>query len=715
MTEDYKPKQVSLALIAEHTNTIRTPLLPVACWRLGDGLFRFDHKVISPEAKDEFAGFWRIRDEHPQAPIALFGHADVTGNDAYNHTLAAERAQAVYAVLNGDPDMWFDLFANDQESLERLKSILVDYGLDESEVGYGASTTEAARLYMADLGGGRKLEPFDYLDDGERAMQSCSEFNPVLRASQDLIARLKSGQRAKLESVNRRVVAYFFEPGTNVGGSWPCPVAGAGVGKCKKRFWSDSDKRRRTPKKDSKQYWPKGFGGRPKSPLKASSETFACRFYERLTQARECERVSPRVPPPEKPDPPPKPPPPEKPTPEKPTPAKPVGWDIVLECNHVNVAGVHLHRNRLMCRSLARRGKDLLQVVPDGKTDTITASTTDKTKVKWTVGGKVIPGLRNQITVDASQWEMANAMPWDLLKVSPREILVKADETGRVRECLIQVYPSSRYMFDFEDIRRPTMAVWDPMLAIINFAGECIADDFNVSVLKKEDCAGKFACRWREWPRPTGGGEDYRSALDFLFRVKAEPLMRGSGALTLSLATVIKRVKILRKSGKLKRLEKLDKILDKIDEHVIKRLEGVKLEGSFAAKGGGRLLAERKGPDPKELPTIGRDAKSNPLELNGSYRGMWIGEADPGSIIAKKFSDFISVGIGLSLSFDCTLGFIADIRTKKLGAYVVLDFHGLDVALRASAGASAKTVVTKGVGATKLDSGDIALEWPKSR
>ncbi len=112
-------RKVSIAVLPDTYNTIRMPLRPIACWRLGDGVFRFDHKLIGREAKDEFDAFWAIRERLPRAPVALFGHADPTGDDAYNHTLAAERATAVYAVLNGDPDMWYELFAGDADALAR--------------------------------------------------------------------------------------------------------------------------------------------------------------------------------------------------------------------------------------------------------------------------------------------------------------------------------------------------------------------------------------------------------------------------------------------------------------------------------------------------------------------------------------------------------------------------------------------------------------------
>ena len=184
MKRDDGKRRVSIAVLPDTFNLIRTPLRTVGCWRLGDGVFRFDHKLIGRDARDEFDEFWKVRERFPQAPIALFGHADPTGDDAYNHTLAAERATAVYSVLNGDPDLWFELFDTDEAALASLKVELQPYGiLDPSEEGFGPTMTEAVRAHFEYLGRGRKLEPFDYLEDGLAAMQSCSEFNPVVRMS----------------------------------------------------------------------------------------------------------------------------------------------------------------------------------------------------------------------------------------------------------------------------------------------------------------------------------------------------------------------------------------------------------------------------------------------------------------------------------------------------------------------------------------------------
>ena len=164
MSDEDAPRRVSLAVLPGTVNRLRMPLRTVACWRLGDGVFRFDHKLVGPAAKPDFAEFWALRARHPSAPIALFGHADIKGDEDHNHALGAERALAVYGVLNANPNLWYELFADDREGLASLHAILRDYGLPHGEQGFGPATFEAVARYMEDLGGGRRLEPYDYLD-----------------------------------------------------------------------------------------------------------------------------------------------------------------------------------------------------------------------------------------------------------------------------------------------------------------------------------------------------------------------------------------------------------------------------------------------------------------------------------------------------------------------------------------------------------------------
>src|SRR5262249_209529 len=56
---------------------------------------------------------------------------------------------------------------------------------------------------------------------------------------------------------------------------WPCPRAKEGTTGCRKRFWSDGESRR------SSQSEQRTFD--------ESQDTFACRFYHRLTSRSPCE------------------------------------------------------------------------------------------------------------------------------------------------------------------------------------------------------------------------------------------------------------------------------------------------------------------------------------------------------------------------------------------------------------------------------------------
>src|SRR5438067_1337294 len=62
---------------------------------------------------------------------------------------------------------------------------------------------------------------------------------------------------------------------------WPCPTVQEGVAGCKKRFWSDGEKRRSTHLPDKQRLF------------EDSADLFACRFYHRLSTGSPCEGVLP--------------------------------------------------------------------------------------------------------------------------------------------------------------------------------------------------------------------------------------------------------------------------------------------------------------------------------------------------------------------------------------------------------------------------------------
>src|SRR5258705_5179709 len=85
----------------EH-NTIKSSLIPFACWRAEDLRFNFESSFVLPEIKKEMKALKALMDDHtlpdeagqpkhtPQ--LTLFGHADPVGNDAYNKALSGRRA-----------------------------------------------------------------------------------------------------------------------------------------------------------------------------------------------------------------------------------------------------------------------------------------------------------------------------------------------------------------------------------------------------------------------------------------------------------------------------------------------------------------------------------------------------------------------------------------------------------------------------------------------
>src|SRR5882672_7389063 len=84
-------------------NTIRIPLVPVACWRLNDPAFDFDSSFVLPRFRDEIVGtdarrgLAALLGDNTDCPAALFAHADPVGSDAVNKTISDRRAIAIYA------------------------------------------------------------------------------------------------------------------------------------------------------------------------------------------------------------------------------------------------------------------------------------------------------------------------------------------------------------------------------------------------------------------------------------------------------------------------------------------------------------------------------------------------------------------------------------------------------------------------------------------
>jgi len=142
--------------------------------------------------------------------------------------------------------------------------------------------------YMDTLCGSElKLQKKDFLARGEDPggkgdFQGCSEFNPVLIFSSKDQSTFEQSEdktaRNDANATNRRVMVLIFRKGSRVDPlKWPCPRATDGVAACKKRFFADGEQRRTERLLDK----PRTFA--------ETRDTFACRFYHRLTNSSPCE------------------------------------------------------------------------------------------------------------------------------------------------------------------------------------------------------------------------------------------------------------------------------------------------------------------------------------------------------------------------------------------------------------------------------------------
>ena len=291
-------------------NVIREELNTVACWRIDDLRFDFNSAFVTPDSKDEFAELKVLRDGHPGCPITIFGHADPVGDEEYNKGLSGRRAEAIYAVLIRDAARWEKLYTSDGWSLRHTQLMLEALGGTPGNTSGSATaaSTQAIKDFQSANGLGsdgvagpqtraklfekymeflhpQKFEKSEFLGKGADTggkgdFQGCSEFNPAMIFSKSEQAAFDASadktKRNEENSVNRRVLALFFRPGTAVPmDAWPCPRASEGTAGCRKRLWSDNAARRANT--DTRR------------EFATSQDTFGCRFYHRLVVESPCE------------------------------------------------------------------------------------------------------------------------------------------------------------------------------------------------------------------------------------------------------------------------------------------------------------------------------------------------------------------------------------------------------------------------------------------
>ncbi|MBM3752620.1 MAG: OmpA family protein [Acidobacteria bacterium] len=286
--------------LGKEKNTIRSGLIPVACWKLNDVRFAFGSSFVLPESRPEFAELAALRKEHPGSPLSIFGHADPVGDDNFNKSLSGNRAEAIYAVLVRDVAMWETLYTTTgsaegwgQPSIQvmvnalghpNVASFQSTAGLNPDGVAGPMTRAKLFPAYM-DFLCPEKLNKSEFLSGGQDAKgkgdyQGCSEFNPAMVFSKAEDGSLGKPERDSENRVNRRVMALLFRAGSIVPpAKWPCPRSNEGADGCRKRFWSDGEKRRAP--------------GASRREFAQTKDTFACRFYHRLVERSPCEGIDP--------------------------------------------------------------------------------------------------------------------------------------------------------------------------------------------------------------------------------------------------------------------------------------------------------------------------------------------------------------------------------------------------------------------------------------
>jgi hypothetical protein len=306
---------------AKEFNTIKAGLIPIACWRVEDLRFEFDSSFVKPQVAGEIKHLRELREKHKRVdaatqkvffpPASIFGHADPVGNDDYNKQLSGRRAAAIYGLLTRNTKLWEELysqpFGNDKWGEAAIKTIQQTLKLNVTGKADAGTRKALFGAYMDHLctirdkdgqpmkdekGAVLSLEmnpKDDFLARGEDPAgkgdyQGCSEFNPMMifsRAEHEKFQQAEhKSERDKKNAPNRRVMVLLFRVGSKVlPARWPCPRAKEGIAGCQKRFWSDAEERRTRRLPDKQRIF------------QETADTFACRFYQRLSGASPCERM----------------------------------------------------------------------------------------------------------------------------------------------------------------------------------------------------------------------------------------------------------------------------------------------------------------------------------------------------------------------------------------------------------------------------------------
>ena len=282
---------------SDEFNTARFRLEPVACFRVDDIRFAFNSSFVATEAneKNDIRAELKLLVDlllaNPESPLSVFGHADPVGTDEPNKQLSGRRATVIYALLifNSDPDsavkLWKGVATAESWGSKQKQAMQSLTGLPAGTADQDLFKAYMQKLAPADL----KLTKKDFIaqgadPNGKGDFQGCGEFNPILifgaKRNTAFESVTNKTPRNDANAPNRRVMILLFQKGTKVDPAlWPCPAATSGSTDCRKRFWSDGEKRRSTRLPDTDRQFDD------------TKDTFACRFYHRLLTNSPCEKA----------------------------------------------------------------------------------------------------------------------------------------------------------------------------------------------------------------------------------------------------------------------------------------------------------------------------------------------------------------------------------------------------------------------------------------
>jgi outer membrane protein OmpA-like peptidoglycan-associated protein len=307
-----------------NTVAVETWPSPTACVRLEHGRFAFDSSFPHPSLANELSRLFAVRSPSDAQgdKLAVFGHADPIGDEAYNKTLAGRRARAVYALLTREPATWDALHQDashgDRWGIESLYTCLAALGYEPGPPSARATDAfhAAVRAFKADhglhadpqvdrdtrlalfgaymdcltgneAGTGRAYAASDFVGEGREprlrgAVQGCGERNPAMVLSEDETKELapdsRRDERIHTQRVNRRVLIFLFRPSDVESMSlWECPSADAGPDGCAKAAWSNRDERLAPAAK--------------RRLVNRHGKTFGCKFYDWIARLSPCEAL----------------------------------------------------------------------------------------------------------------------------------------------------------------------------------------------------------------------------------------------------------------------------------------------------------------------------------------------------------------------------------------------------------------------------------------